>query len=101
MTQDQANAIAEREYPQSWGPSPGGISIDHNHRVRKAYAKALMDMNPLIEAGEKMREALGDIGYEAEEGMPITDESACIKNSERAEARWMNALSNLTKSIEP
>jgi len=99
MTQDQANAIAEREYPINYVTDTDNIILCEKLK-RKAYAKALMDMNPLIEAGEKMREALGDIGYEAEEGMPITDESACIKNSERAEARWMNALSNLTKSIE-
>ena len=64
--------------------------------IRKACAELLyaerLRVQPLIEAGNELREAGGDVGYEAEEGMPITDESACMKSLERAEAKWIAAL---------
>ena len=67
MTQEQANAIAEREYPTE---SRTMVYADQRHgkvmqtveyhfeKERAAYAKCLMDMNPLIKAGEKMCDKL-------------------------------------------
>ena len=53
MTQEQANAIAEREYPYFEGGTATGNTLLLIQR--KAYAKALMDMNPLIEAAYGLR----------------------------------------------
>jgi hypothetical protein len=96
ITQDQANAIAEREYPE-----PDMVNEDFPTRFRvklsvsierKAYAKALMDMNPLIEAGERMKD-------EAERLIDAYD----LKNTHLRIMinEWDTALSKLNKNIEP
>ena len=91
ITQEQANAIAEREYPYPIGSMPW---YNYNQTrievgfLRQAYAKALMDMNPLIEAGDACRSHLSawdDGGTELSESCKA----------------WDTALSNLTKNIEP
>lgn len=41
---EQCHAEAMDKYPPAWGPSPGGMSIDHNHVPRKAYAQTLYDV---------------------------------------------------------
>ena len=48
----RANAIAEREYPINYVTDTDNIILCEKLK-RKAYAKALMDMNPLIEAAEE------------------------------------------------
>ena len=102
MTQEQANAIAEQEYPQSWGPSPGGLSIDHNHRVRKAYAKALMDMNPLIEALESIANALSPNSLPLNSEMDDRHKAQMVREvADQCFDMARTALANLTKSIEP
>lgn len=35
---EEARRDAEAQYPAAWGPSPGGMSVDHNHIPRKAHA---------------------------------------------------------------
>ena len=52
ITQEQANAIAEREYPINYVTDTDNIILCEKLK-RKAYAKALMDMNPLIEAAQE------------------------------------------------
>ena len=67
MTQEQANAIAEREFPKpkrgAYSDTAEGLEcfrddVELIDRDRRAYAKCLMDMNPLIKAGEKMCDKL-------------------------------------------
>jgi len=64
LTQEQANAIAEREFPKpkrgAYSDTAEGLEcfwddVELIDRDRRVYAKCLMDLNPLIEAGEKMR----------------------------------------------
>lgn len=82
LTQDQANAIAEREFPE---PVIGRQQLwPVTLAKRAAYAKCLMDLNPLIEAVS---------GYERELKNPAVDVTM--------RTWWRNkmftALSNLTK----
>lgn len=35
---EEARRDAEAQYPAAWGPSPGGMSVDHNHVPRKVHA---------------------------------------------------------------
>ena len=103
ITQEQANAIAEREYPMGsrtmvYADKRHGKVIQaieyHFEKERAAYAKCLMDMNPLIEAATEMREFI-----------------TCENQTDGATPRccdscwgmiaWDTALSNLTKNIEP
>ena len=83
MTQEEANAIAEMEYPYDDNMFDRDIK-----RYRIAYVKCLMDLNPLIEAGEAMRDYMAMHTKAGLQTMTITQE-------------WDTALSNLTKSIEP
>ncbi len=95
LTQEQANAIAEREYPYPIGSMPW---YNYNQTrievgfLRQAYAKCLMDMNPLIEAGERMKD-------EAERLIDAYD----LKNTHLRIMinEWDTALSKLNKNIEP
>ena len=110
ITQEQANAIAEREYPE-----PDMVNEDFPTRFRvklsvrierKAYAKALMDMNPLIEAGEHLSEAVkwshDDADYKAPEQFTKTYVYGRYLNPLTKKAvEFDTALSNLTKNIEP
>ena len=98
LTQEQANAIAEREYPMGsrtmvYADQRHGKVIQtiehHFEKERQAYAKCLMDhVNPLIEAGEAMRDYMAMHTKAGLQTMTITQE-------------WDAALSNLTRSIEP
>lgn len=45
----RAEELAEKEYPPAWGPSPGGMSVDHNHAKRAAHASALKLCLPLLD----------------------------------------------------
>jgi hypothetical protein len=90
LTQEQANAIAEQAFPSR---NAEGWTTYATHLLlqRQAYAKALMSMNPLIEAGEKMKDELR-----------ANDEGNGSSHKGRSDMRsWDTALSNLTKSIEP
>lgn len=46
----------------------------------------------MVEAGNAMKEAIGQIAYELEEGMPLTDDSLCITEAERTVSKWDAAL---------
>ena len=95
ITQEQANAIAEREYPE-----PDMVNEDFPTRFRvklsvrierKAYAKALMDMNPLIKAAHGLRWVVqcADDGHKF------------FGRRQQSMDDYDTALSKLTKSIEP
>ena len=101
MNQDQANAIAESQphaYDDALGdqtPVKGdmeGAALILNRAFSRGYAKCLMDLNPLIEAGERMKD-------EAERLIDAYD----LKNTHLRIMinEWDTALSNLTKNIEP
>lgn len=42
----------------------------------------------LTKAGDSMKESIGQVAYELEEGMPLTDESSCIIEAERMVTKW-------------
>ena len=95
ITQEQANAIAEREYPE-----PDMVNEDFPTRFRvklsvrierEAYAKALMDMNPLIKAAIEMRESI--TCENQTDGATLRCCDACWGMT-----AWDTALSNLTKN---
>ena len=109
MNQEQANAIAEREYPYPIGSMPW---YNYNQTrievgfLRQAYAKCLMDLNPLIEAGEHLSEAVkwshDDADYKAPEQFTKTYVYGRYLNPLTKKAvEFDTALSNLTKNIEP
>lgn len=50
----------------------------------------------MVEAGNAMKEAIGQIAYELEEGMPLTDDSLCITEAERTVSKWDAALKSNT-----
>lgn len=94
MTQEQANAIAEREYPYPIGSMPWYNYIQTRFEVgfrREAYAKALMDMNPLIKAAIEMRESI--TCENQTDGATLRCCDACWGMT-----AWDTALSNLTKN---
>lgn len=92
MTQEEANAIAEMEYPYDDNMFDRDIK-----RYRIAYVKCLMDMNPLIEAGEKLESFV--LGLQ-QRGVWATT-SLYEKKSNDLMSAFRTALSNLTKNIEP
>ena len=106
ITQEQANAIAEREYPYPIGSMPwynyNQTRIEVGFR-REAYAKCLMDMNPLIEAGEKMRSSHSLLVAFAAAHLPVQHLDNLVDAFSGVDERkaWDSALSNLTRSIEP
>ncbi len=115
MNQDQANAIAESQphaYDDALGdqtPVKGdmeGAALILNRAFSRGYAKCLMDMNPLIEAGEHLSEAVkwshDDADYKAPEQFTKTYVYGRYLNPLTKKAvEFDTALSNLTKNIEP
>ena len=100
MTQEQANAIAEREYPMSDDALNGRVyDVLHSKCKRAAYAKCLMDMNPLIEAGKKMKDEFSDLAAFASAHLPTNKLEKLVQqySGTRSRKAWDTALSNLTK----
>lgn len=88
ITQEQANAIADRECPAQ--DAPGWTAYSAHIKIqRQAYAKCLMDLNPLIEAGQKLKDELRAI----DEG-----NGSSYRGRSDMYRSWDTALSNLTKN---
>ena len=56
--EQQARREAEAKYPPAWGPSPGGLSVDHNHVQRRVCYETLVAerSKPQPSVEEVMRE---------------------------------------------
>ena len=100
MTQEQANAIAEREYPINYVTDTDNIILCEKLK-RKAYAKALMDMNPLIEAVESITNALSPNTLPLNSEMDDRHKAQMVREvADQCFDMARIALANLTKSIE-
>jgi len=86
-TKLNAEELAAKACPDAWIVADQSV-IDHSD-MRAGYASAIRRVaQPIADERDELREALEDILYYIDEGIPIFDTSTPVKHAERILAKY-------------